>query len=103
MQQITDAFDDKALYKELDKNKPFAQTLQGTLEPEAFVKFREIVSKHGYMTYKPAKERNRAYRLQAFKDKNWQEYSMSISQASREYMLYMTAAIKLGYEYLDMD
>ena len=55
------------------------------------------------MTYKPAKERNRAYRLQAFKDKNWQEYSKSISQASREYMLYMTAAIKLGYEYLDMD
>ena len=63
MQQIIDEFDDAALYKELDKKGPYPLTLQGTLEPEAFVKFREVVSKHGYITYKPAKDRNRAYRL----------------------------------------
>ena len=63
MQQVIDQFDDKALYKELEKKGPFPMTLQGTLEAEAFVKFRDIVSKHGYTTYKPAKERNRTYRL----------------------------------------
>ena len=98
-----DGFDDKALQKDLDKKGPFPLTLQGTLEPDAFVKFRDIVSEHGYRTFKPAKERNRSNRVQAYKDKNWQEYSKNISQASREYQIYMNAAIKLGYEYLGMD
>ena len=63
MQEVIEQIDDRKLYKELDKKGPFPLTLQGTLEPEAFVKFREIVSKHGYIAYQPAKERNLRYRV----------------------------------------
>ena len=43
MQSIIDEFDDKALYKELDKKGPFPLTLQGTLEPDAFVKYEQNI------------------------------------------------------------
>lgn len=57
------------MFKEIDSNGPYARTLQGTLEPEAFLKLRKVIVKYGYMAYVPAKEANLAERIQYLREK----------------------------------
>ena len=44
------------MQKEIDQNGPYPRTLQGTYEIDAFVKLYQVVLKHGYMQYQPAKD-----------------------------------------------
>lgn len=96
-------FDKDAMFKELDEAGPFAKKLTGTLEPEAFYKFRQIVMKYTFLAFADRKEELMQNRLTFFKSQRWQEYAKQIATASRDYQVCMKQVTMHAGQFIDLD
>ena len=77
--------------------------MHGTIEPEAFVKLRRVINKHGYKAFMPRKEELLKERISYFKQKNSGEYAKCIARASTEYAKYMKATVTLACELINIE
>ena len=75
--------DTDALFKELDQSGPYPCTLQGSLEPEAYFAFAQVVHKYSYMAFVPTKEKLLQERLNLMKQKKVKEYGDCILEAGK--------------------
>ena len=91
------------MFKELDQSGPFPCTLQGSLEPEAFFTFSEVVHKYAYMAYVPTKEKLLKERLNYLKQKKTKEYADCILDAGKKYKSFHHATLNIALEFIDID
>ena len=64
----------EAIRAEIDANGPYERTLQGTLQPESFLRLKKIINKHTYLAFVPIKEKFRGERMEAMMKKDDQTY-----------------------------
>ena len=75
--------------------------MQGTFEPEAFLKVYKVVLRHGYMQYQPAKDALLLQRMDLIKQKKGQEYARAIKKQRNDFAAYMVTSATIASEFLD--
>ena len=89
------------MQKEIDQNGPYPRTLQGTYEIDAFVKLYQVVLKHGYMQYQPAKDALLLQRMELIHQKKGSEYARAIKKQRQDFGMYMITSATIASEFLD--
>jgi len=73
------------LKADIDANGPYDVTLQGTLTPESFLKFKRVVNRQTYAKFAPSKAKLLDKRLRALKANDSSKYIETISFANKSY------------------
>jgi len=98
-----EGIDKDDLYKELDQSGPYKRTNSGTLEREAMVVLKKIITKHTCINFRLRKEELMKKRLKAFKKQNWPEFQKLILLAKSEFQRLMVEVTQLAGEFLELD
>ena len=72
----------RELTNDLKELQDIKRTVQGTYEPEDFIRVKAVINKHSYKAFSVVKEELLEQRLAHFKSGHGQKYADCIRQAS---------------------
>ena len=98
-----DPYDKDTLFQAVDQNGPYPRGPSGTIEPEAFCRFRRTIGRHAYTVFLKIKEELMEERMTYLKRKMMKEYAELVEVAADKYRETVFNVTKLAAEYIGLD
>ena len=92
-----------AMREAMDAHGEFGTEMDGTLRFQDFLVFRAIITRQAGRLFAPKREELNARKLQAFKDRNQQEYVNVFREGQVEYQKAMVTISKKACEWIELD
>lgn len=92
-----------ALREACDVHGDFAVKIDGTLEFNDFLTFRAIITRQSGRMFAPKRAELNAKKLEAFREKNQQQYVTLFREGQMEYQKCIVTITKKGCEWIELE